>query len=329
MKNEFDPILRKRKEITDKYSYTLYTLPKAPDLPPITPRRKIQLIPKSHSIRNVSDKVNELEKTTILTNPHDPIRDLRREVRESDDRLLFVKTGHSMDHLNNNSTIHSYNYELQQSQPPPQNLKNRVLEDNNSSSHRFPGENSNVYVYHSKTMFTGPASEIQNELNLMKHNINEVNRKRYNKLAKESNIRNQRRPQELQQMYEDMEKYGMEKSFARAKKERQFNSLKLKKDEIWWDDFIDSIPEDLRIKKTIKFINDFGSIRFYNELNITNFIFDFSKTESSQKICYNLMMLANKAASFLDEDRLEFIFYKAEKRREKKNCSTNQSMNNS
>ena len=34
-------ILLKRKEITEKYSYNRYTLPRAPDLPPITPRRKL------------------------------------------------------------------------------------------------------------------------------------------------------------------------------------------------------------------------------------------------------------------------------------------------
>lgn len=331
MKNvsNYDPVLRKRKEITEKYSYTQYTLPSAPDLPPITPRRRIQLIPKSHTIRNVGDKVNELEKTTILTRPRDPIKDLRREVRKSDERLLFVKSGHSLNHLNINSD-YSYNDEIQQPQPQPQpkNLKDKVLEDN-SKSHRFPGENSNVYVYRSKEIFTGPASEIQNELNLMKYNINEVNRKRYNKFVKESNIRNQRRPFALQQMNEDIEKYGIEESIARARRDRQYNSLKLKKDEIWWDEFIDSIPEELRQKKTIKFINDFANIHFYNEANITKFVFEFSKTTKLHNICYTLMFLANKAGSFLDEDRLEFIFYKAEKRREKKNSTSNQTIQNS
>lgn len=308
-------ILLKRKEITEKYSYNRYTLPRAPDLPPITPRRKIQLIPKSHTIRDVSDKVDELEKTTILTRPNDPIKDLRREVRESDERLLFIKTGHSIDHLNCNNFKNSYIYEPPQQ--PPMNLKDKVLE-NKSTSHHFNDSNSNVYVYHKKSMAIDSASEIQNEFNLMKHSINEVNRKRYNKLVKELNLRNERRPYALQQMYKDMEKYGIAESVARAKRVRQFSSLKIKKDEAWWDNFIDSIPEDLQTKKTIKFVNDFSNIFFYNEENITKFIFNFSKTDKSQTICHSLMILANKAGSFIDENRLEFIFYKAEKRRKNK-----------
>lgn len=321
MRNEkiyYDPILIKKKQITEKYSYTPRTLPTAPDIPSISPRRKVQILPKSHEIRNVGDKVRELERTTILTSPHDPIRHLRRDVKESDERLLFVKSGHSIDHLNINNNNSITQNELQNSGAPT--LREQTLEET-STTHPPVRSNSTVYVYHGKSISTGPASEIQNGLNLMRHNINEMNRKQYNKIIKEVNLRNKRRPSVLNQMNDDIEKYGMEECFARAKRARQYSSLKLKRDESWWEVFIDSIPEDLRTKRTTRFINKFSAINFYNEKNITNFVFEFSKTEELQNHCYSLMKLVNSIANFLDDDRLEFIFYKAEKRRIEKEQS--------
>ncbi|OHT07923.1 hypothetical protein TRFO_05037 [Tritrichomonas foetus] len=345
MKREYyDPILRKRQEITEKYTYSFHTLPTAPPPPPVSPRRKKQIIPKNTNFKDVGKIVNEIEGTTILTYPHNPIKDLRKEVQDSNARLLYVKTGHPLSMMKyerpekcqfqQTKTIRlqdrlpetpSKSPTLKSPKNSPSkftsNSSNQKVSPSKSPIRRSPRVNSIVYVYPENPISDSPASTIQNEFNLFRHKINEVNRQRYNTLAYDLNLRNRRRDQEMSQMYEDMKKYGIEQTLQNVKRARQYSSLKDKREEYWWFDFIESIPEELRNRRTLRMINEMSEIPFFDEENIKNFLYRNSNTPSNEKLCHKLIILANEEGNFIDESRMEMVFYLVDKMKRKENES--------
>lgn len=307
-KGPYDSILLKRKAITEQYTYTPYNLPKAPSPPAISPRRKKQLIPVTRKFQDVGNIVDQIEGTTILTYPHDAIADMRQEVRDSEKRLKLIKNGYSIQ----KAVLDNYKKcEFQQTKTL--HLKDRIISDNAGVARRSVRNTSNVYVYHEQNSIS--ASEIQNEFNILRHNINEMKRKQYNEVAKEINLRNRRRPYALRQMYHDMEKYGLEESVIRARNSRRYSSLKNKRDDIWWDSFIDSIPNELRNENTMKIISDFSAIHNYHLKIIKQFVIEHSKTLELLQLCEEIIKAANKQGNFIESWRLDLLFESIKEKR--------------
>jgi light-regulated signal transduction histidine kinase (bacteriophytochrome) len=200
-------------------------------------------------MQQLPDIVSKFAGTQIVVRPTDRLKEIKQEVRESNQRLQSVKSGRPIDHCLQAP------FSLCEVEDAP------YLELSYSNSLNPLFSTKADYVYPPGAVPRDSAADIQNEFNILRHCINEEDMQRNNRLMKEINHRNRRRHYAMPKQYKDFRRNGIKASAKRAQRESQLSALKTERCEPWWPAFVEDrgkIGENLEILERIAKIQTFA-----------------------------------------------------------------------
>lgn len=290
---EMNPALERRREISSQYTYTHYTRPTA--CPPVLLTPKMTVPAKQNDFNAV---IAKFEGTAIVKRPKFRVKEMRQELRDAKDRLQRVKNGYPLERIVKPcGTV----YPVEEPE---------VVEFRTPRRKRVRRDKAAVYVYSDETFAKHSVAEIQNEFNIFRYQLNEDDRRRNNVMIGDINRRNRRRHYALAQEYQDVERYGMGTARMRAKRAAQMSALKEKREDEWWTDFIESLPQEMRI---MHWVSVLGKPKTLDEITVRTLYREAATTRTDYLLFKELLERANGFGHFLPDYKLMLIFESVEK----------------
>jgi hypothetical protein len=231
----------------------------------------------------------QVEGATIISRPTKRIKELRRELKESNARLQSVKNGRPLGRAIDPSPN---SYELEE----PRSLQF------NSPDFFFPPKAE--YLYPRGAVARNSAAAIRNEFNFLRHAINEDDRKRNNKLITDMNRRNRRRPYAIAQQFADFGRYGIEEARRRAERADRLSALKEKRNEDWWVAFVVECGEAL---DDLRFLQMIADAKSFGESAVRAMYTKAVRKRRDSKMMRQLLERVNQVALFLPDFRMKRI----------------------
>jgi hypothetical protein len=287
-----DARLVRRREVNRLYTYGRYTRP-----PPLSPR---VLIPPAtttgwtHS-PDLNALVAQFDGATVLSRPCRRTREVRQEIRESSALLQSVKNGYPLDHV-----IRA---------PPPDFPieERRGIHVTGPDTFSLKAE----YAYPPGAIARDCAADIRNEVNWLRHSINEEDRERNNSMITDMNRRRRRRRYAIIHEFDDYRRFGREEAHLRALRREQLSALREQRAEDWWPVFVREAGEN---GSDVGIVRLFADTKEFDEHGIERLYRKAIGTYRNYESVRELIDHANELAQFLPPYKLHMILDKVERK---------------
>ena len=303
-----DDLLKRRRKLRDTYTYSQFHRLEEDVVEPknvISARKYPALTIKS----DVAQKLRQLEKTEVLSQPRYEAVELHKEIQRSSLRILKIRNGAPLSQV-----IREPGQQYDHLTPRRVNVaeRNEILHPRRE--YNAPGlRRKSEFVLPPGMKEDTPAMKAMNQIQYLKNQIYEADRMRLNAMLDEINLRNRRRPYALSQQYEDYVKYGLEESQRLAERSGKLSSLRKKRNEKWWQDLINQIPRVSKSKTEIQYLDMLANVPFFDEFNFSRLYSQAIEKFKDPKPFRDLLLHINKEGGYLPDYKINMVFKAVDK----------------